>query len=484
MYLSSFNKTKKSWSVSEIYSNADFVFNSDEVSFYRLPKITTNQAVVIRQHNDNMSVVNLLNGARRQIHFIPFAVCETVSDSIIFLGFKPSGEFSAYSVEQDLDAKSKQMNIKFKQRANLVKGSHRQDKIISKALGVVQNCLFEYASDPAINLSALDNHLGRLSWAISPKIVSYVDHREKFSSLGFPVKDIVENASWNLIGTFGLNNNNGWPTTRYSLNNEVTSFLITDAIIAHSLLYASNRGVIRNPILQDRIVEVGRIIAERYMSQWNPKFNLYHIGYGRPFWADGFPAPNNWNSGMGLLLIELFKATENSKYLEQSHRIFRMLLSNVRFLDNRTPAWHYWPDIVYEKVDNVDRWESENGANIQLEMPDVFSDLSHESITATFLLSFCRLEQVDGCDRLEGSLLKLKKLLWKSARFPSRLGAYPGAEGLDGNFPAMKGWYLKTDKHNWYLDLLTARPFYEGDFYNVFAEIPSSFLEDYSDGFH
>jgi hypothetical protein len=176
-----------------------------------------------------------------------------------------------------------------------------------------------------------------------------------------------------------------WATRKYSLDRATPlTLFVDDARVLHPMLVATNEGLLAEPVAE----EVLRV-AERFLDHVEPQYldveRLYRIKYGVNFHLDGVWGPYNWQSAVGLVLVELFKITRQQHLRERADRLARKFRSEWIENPDGSIVWSYWPSEFWSG------WAISDG--ISLNTPSraartdsYFEDLSHAILNLKFVI--------------------------------------------------------------------------------------------------
>jgi hypothetical protein len=184
----------------------------------------------------------------------------------------------------------------------------------------------------------------------------------------------------------------GWSSTRYTHDKNRTIFIANDALILTALLKFNNQLKYKTIYTKYQCEKYIDISIESFNKVIEPcwvKLNEDN-GYFQDSYFNfiGLHMPNNQISTIGLFCFELYKATNNFRYLEYATRCAKYLKS-VLISEGNGYVWYYkqptvnFPEIVYD-----DYSHAQLVFRFILEMAEnriVFSDNDINRLQNTFL---------------------------------------------------------------------------------------------------
>ena len=114
----------------------------------------------------------------------------------------------------------------------------------------------------------------------------------------------------------------------------------------------------------------------------------------------GVNAPHNWNAAMGMVLLALYRATGEERYLKQAAEIARTLKSELRVLENGSYCWYYWFGEGYEEYKSTE-------------------DISHGALDVRFAVECYENGIVFDLEDIKRFAMTLKTNLWNGQDFTS-----------------------------------------------------------------
>ena len=176
-----------------------------------------------------------------------------------------------------------------------------------------------------------------------------------------------------------------WATRKYSLDRATPlTLFVDDARVLHPMLVATNEGLLAEPVAE----EVVRV-AERFLDHVEPQYldveRLYRIKYGINFHLDGVWGPYNWQSTVGLVLVEMFKITRQEHLRERADHLARKFRSEWIENPDGSIVWSYWPSEFWSG------WTTSDGISLNTPSRDArtdsyFEDLSHAGLNLKFVI--------------------------------------------------------------------------------------------------
>jgi hypothetical protein len=205
------------------------------------------------------------------------------------------------------------------------------------------------------SLTYLDNKLGRLSWSVSYRLDAIVEllgasHNfisviERNNLLRQFERSYVE-LSDKFINRSG---HIGFPTTKYSIDKrQRLSLMVNNAVIMIPLLKGIRLGLILEPY-KSRIISQAEQLFKYYEQNFIDleHFSGYVFQRGIPFKFDGIPMPFNQQNLFGIVLLELFDITGDSRYYERASQL-ALAFRRDFIWDSGGIVWNYWPDVFYQ----------------------------------------------------------------------------------------------------------------------------------------
>jgi len=236
-----------------------------------------------------------------------------------------------------------------------------------------------------------NNFLGRLSWTSSYVIEGLV---ELYRVTGHPlfalqVRNSVS-AQLRIRNSLTLPGDSRipdflWATKKYSLDYSTPlTLFVNDARVLYPMLVAANEGLLSRP-LQREVVATAEQFIEYLEPQYDSYERLYHIRYGIHYWLDGVWGPYNWQSAVGLVLVELHAATGDERYLDRANELAQRFRSEWLRDSNDRVVWSYWPSEYWAG------WNESDGVSVNTPSRPVwsdpyFEDLSHAGLNLRFVL--------------------------------------------------------------------------------------------------
>ncbi|NLC69618.1 MAG: hypothetical protein GX754_12745 [Clostridiaceae bacterium] len=252
--------------------------------------------------------------------------------------------------------------------------------------------LFNYQENEPFSNS--NNFLGRLSWNQSYRLEALIQlwNLNNDEQIKTKINSVVENIMVNSNGEIGIEDRYNpsflWASKKYSIDKQTPiSLMVDDAKIIYPMLLAVNQGLIEDAGLADRIVENAKKMHKYYEPYYNTKENMYIFPKGIAFWADGIWMPFNQQNVYGLVLIELYKATDDELYKDRCVELAEKFKSEFVYKDGQYLAWHYWPELLYQG------WTKQDGLSINTpeqepQIDCLYEDTSHAGINVKFILEF------------------------------------------------------------------------------------------------
>jgi hypothetical protein len=141
-----------------------------------------------------------------------------------------------------------------------------------------------------------------------------------------------------------------------------------------------------DPLMSKQIISIASRAFDYYERDYLEGTGLYQFRRGENQIFDGVWLPYNMQNAFGLVLIELYRATGDSRYRDRVVELANTFRSEWTETEDRV-FWHYWPARFFLG------WNSDS--NISMNMPQrdpatnpVFEDVSHAGINVRFVHEF------------------------------------------------------------------------------------------------
>ena len=476
IFSQSYNMISNAWNKSIPISNRlkNKIYDDE---FY-CKNIITNDNIYSIQHSFNGEhyLIDLLKKQKIKLNFKPSKIFQ-IKNTIYIEGYDDSSQKIFYSLikeENRLRIYKKESNdeyCSYSSKKNQIKCIKIKNKKELKALE------YFYTYDPLFSMSKLNNYDGRISWYANEKLNSFVDNYYFYKKYNIPAKIIVHNAIDNILQSFNNDsndqNNFGWKTKRYSVNqDESISLLINNSTIMYSILKSINSGIIKDSLLEKKAVDFATQIYSFYNSDFDENYNLYFIKKGIPYKYDGIIAPWNWNNTMANMLIELYKLTNNIIYLERVNLIVNAFFREIIYTDDGGIAWSYWPNKFYEGW-NLESDISTNTPVMMMKTDKNYEDVSHATLSINFIQNYCSLNINNKCKNKNFDKqfkIMAERTYSKSYGFSKFISGKLIKQKFDEMFiPYGKVWFELNENHQKNINLLFSKntPFYENDIQNA-----------------
>ena len=276
-------------------------------------------------------------------------------------------------------------NLRSSYKINISKNFLKESLILNnKSMSSEQIQLINYFNeefannDPSGNLSKLDNYEGRLSWYISKKLEALINIHELYKknliSLNkyYDLQGIINEYIGNILKSYErIENKAGWPTKKYSKDKNTKLYLsVNNSTIFYPLLLSINSDLINDENRKKKILSLFELFFDQHEKNFLYKKNVYIIN------NDNFPykgiEPLNFQSQFGLCLIEAYKATKNTKYLDKIILLANSIKTQITLLEDGSLIWPYH--------------YSEHANLLSNQEKKIGEDMSHASINVNFLL--------------------------------------------------------------------------------------------------
>lgn len=140
-----------------------------------------------------------------------------------------------------------------------------------------------------------------------------------------------------------------------------------------------------------------------YFQQWYvaEENGGYYMIQNEDFWEDrirGINAPVNWNAAMGKVLLALYDATGEERYLAQAKALAETLKAALEVADNGSYVWYYWFGAAYE------RYKREE-------------DISHGALDVQFAIQCYEHGVVFSAEDIQRFAFTLRENIWNGRDF-------------------------------------------------------------------
>lgn len=250
--------------------------------------------------------------------------------------------------------------------------------------------------------------IGYLSWRESRILESYLNIYEMTGDTKWMEKFIAQ-ADLVLVhrDDFLRGGSPTWSNLKYLKKGwrQPEPLLVNNAMIVYPLARFAGI-VLKTDLLQpyqnvalwyvDKVVE-----TVSYFQKWYVSDGLkgYYIIQSEEFANyPGINAPHNWNAQMGRVLLALYDATGEEKYLRQAEEIARTFKAELQLMEDGSYCWRYWFGKGYEKYKSTE-------------------DISHGAFDVRFAVECYKYGIVFDHKDMERFALTLKKNLWNGQDF-------------------------------------------------------------------
>ena len=231
-----------------------------------------------------------------------------------------------------------------------------------------------------------------------------------------------------------------WATRKYSIDyNTPLALFIDDAKVLYPMLVAANEGMLPSS-LREEVVSVAEQFIDHLEQQYNSYERLYHIKYGVNFILDGVWGPYNWQSAVGLVLVELFTATGTDRYKDRANQLAERFRSEWIQNSDGSILWSYWPSEYWAG------WSESDGISTNMTSRPAstdryYEDLSHAGINLKFALEHrVRFGPVPFTDSdMEGIRSTVRNFVFGTTFSPFMSGNIAFSPALYRNIP-LYGW--------------------------------------------
>lgn len=249
---------------------------------------------------------------------------------------------------------------------------------------------------------------GRISWNESYRLIGMLKLLEKTGDA--ELRTDIANAVHRLIATRkAAYRESGRDTDRflyltkkYSLDLQSELSYICNGMIYWAMLRAANAGYLPEEDYYD-VISMVEAAFQYYEEDWDDENGFYRFRKGSPFLRDGILVPFNQQNSFGLCLIELWKATGDTKYQARCFALAESFAKEIEIAENGQAIWRYLPQRDYDGWSEADGISVNTPALAPITDPP-YEDASHGSVNAAFIFSFAEAfgEAVFQQDILQG----------------------------------------------------------------------------------
>jgi hypothetical protein len=290
-----------------------------------------------------------------------------------------------------------------------------------------------------------NNFDGRVSWSESYRLLGLI----RLAQLtGHPVfKDMVRTS---VAGLLSITNDRViadptlppklWATRKYSRDRtSPLNLLADDAIVVYAMLRAANADLV-DSATQRNVVAVSRAAFDHFEKDFDVSTGQYRFPYGIPFHLDGVWVPINMQNAMGLMCLELWLATKESRFRQRALALADTFRQQWVSTQDQRVLWHYWPAVYYRgwSADaRVSRFMPERPASTD----NLFEDMSHAGWSVQFVSDARRVlgDEAFSLADIEGLRRSLGATLAPGA-FHRFMSATPDYEAASLRFAPTFGW--------------------------------------------
>lgn len=218
------------------------------------------------------------------------------------------------------------------------------------------------------------NDAGRLSWHQSYRLLALADlaqatgDAELKARAGTAVTEILQEADAN--GNF--------PSIRYSLGDEPVAFSVHSGWIYNAAFQSWD---FLSTTQRQSLVEQATRSFDSHESDWMSYG--YRFTPGSDFHLDGVVQPFNMQAAMGMLALDLHRATGEVRFLNRAEAVFNLITAEL-VTENGTAFWRYWPSLF------TDGWSAGTFDSVNAPArgpsPTSLEDVYHALITMPFLM--------------------------------------------------------------------------------------------------
>ena len=228
------------------------------------------------------------------------------------------------------------------------------------------------------------NAMGRLTWNESYRLEAMAELAALTADpmlrqrIRFVVQQLLEQ----------VDSEGRFVSLKYSIDQVSEVRLMVDAAMIHQAMLASLPYLERAQRTQ--VIAIAEVMFQSYEENWFE--NHYRFASCTPFRFDGIPVPYNQQNMMGMVAIQLYRLTGESKYLERVRVLFESFVDDFDDVDG-VPMWQYrtalfragWEMGDYASCHAPSRPSSEDHR---------YEDTSHARLNLRFLGEAAELLQV------------------------------------------------------------------------------------------
>lgn len=228
-----------------------------------------------------------------------------------------------------------------------------------------------------------NDYAGRISWNETYRLLGMDELYRKTNDpkvaeqIQFVLRSLMQNS----------NESGRWISKKYSIDHtQPLEFLGHDAIIYYSML-KNFRLLSRED--QRVLLDTAKKVYDYYERDW---IGQYRATSCSSFAWDGIPLPYNYQNLMGLLAIELYQLTGETRYKTRVAELFTNLRDHLVDVHS-VYLWHYWPQAFYNGWD-AKEYESCHSPTQPPTSDELYEDSFHAYSSIEFLYKAAKLLQI------------------------------------------------------------------------------------------
>ena len=173
--------------------------------------------------------------------------------------------------------------------------------------------------------------------------------------------------------------NGNFPSTHYSLGDGAIAFFVHSGWIYNAVFQSWD---FLSTEQRQSLVEQATRSFNSFESDW---MNYgYRFPPGSDLYLDGVVQPFNMQAAMGMLALDLRRATGEARFLDRAEAVFNLIIAEF-VTENGTAFWRYWPSLFTDGW-SAGTFESLNAPTRPPFPITSFEDVHHALITIPFLL--------------------------------------------------------------------------------------------------
>jgi len=222
--------------------------------------------------------------------------------------------------------------------------------------------------------TAVGNDAGRLAWHQSYRLLALADLALATGDAALEAR--ASAAVMEMLAQADADGN--FPSTRYSLGDGAVDFSVHSGWIYNAAFQSWD---FLSPEQRLALVEQATRSFDSFETDWMSYG--YRFPPGSDFYLDGVVQPFNMQAAMGLLALDLHRATGEPRFIDRAAAIFDLITAEL-VNDEGVAVWNFWPRLF------TDGWSEGTFESVHAPTRDPsapnLEDVYHSLVTIPFLL--------------------------------------------------------------------------------------------------